>query len=126
MVNVCTTIVSHPLSTLQTTLHTPSTPLHTPLHTSLQQHSNLELAVRYCCAVQLQLLDLPWPSTVLEWPECIPQYSTNGRLLFRGLRLRMGLTWGRADSRKPLNTGVRGCCAVWLCCVVWCVWRCCV
>lgn len=68
--------------------------------------SNLEMAVSYCCAVQLQLLDLPWPEELLQWPECAAMTdSESGRWLFRGLRLRMGVTWGLADSRKPLNTG---------------------
>lgn len=28
-----------------------------------------------------------------------------GAVIFRGLRVRMGMSWGKASSKKPLNTG---------------------
>ena len=100
----------------------PCSPAPTP-----PPFSNLELAVSYCCAVQLQHLDLPWPAELLQWAECAPMTdSEDGRLLFRGLRLRMGVTWGLADSRKPLNTGVLlGVVCCWVSCIfgIVCCWH---
>ncbi|EIE20201.1 hypothetical protein COCSUDRAFT_67530 [Coccomyxa subellipsoidea C-169] len=66
----------------------------------------LEAAVRWCAELQLALLDLDWPESILRWPDCAPEAdASTGGLLFRGLRVRMGMAFGRAQHRKPLNTG---------------------
>lgn len=63
-------------------------------------------AVRWCAALQHALLQLNWPAAVLSWPECAEQRSPHtGALLWRGLRMRIGLAYGRPQYRKPLNTG---------------------
>ena len=62
--------------------------------------------MRWCCALQDALLRLDWPATLLDWAECAPAHDeATGALLWRGLRVRMGMAFGRAEHRKPLNTG---------------------
>ncbi|CAL8470951.1 g10493 [Coccomyxa elongata] len=66
----------------------------------------LEAAVRWCVELQLALLHVDWPEAMLRWPDCAPETDpSTGTLLFRGLRVRMGMAFGRAQHRKPLNTG---------------------
>ena len=66
----------------------------------------LEAAVRWCVELQLALLHVDWPEAMLRWPDCAPEADpSTGGLLFRGLRVRMGMAFGRAQHRKPLNTG---------------------
>lgn len=83
------------------------TPLlaHAPPPPTSNLRSELEAAVRFCCAVQTQLLYLPWPEAVLSWEGCRPEHDGAGRLLACGLTMQMGVTWGRPDSRKRLGTG---------------------
>ena len=66
--------------------------------------------MRWCCALQEALLRLDWPATLLGWAECAPASdAASGALLWRGLRVRMGMAFGRAEHRKPLNTGAAPC-----------------
>ncbi len=66
----------------------------------------LEAAVRWCVALQEELLRLDWPPALLEWAECAPEADpATGALLWRGLRVRMGMAFGHVEHRKPLNTG---------------------
>jgi hypothetical protein len=56
--------------------------------------------------MQLELLHAEWPEELLTWPDCAREVDpTTGSLLYRGLRVRMGMAFGRAQHRKPLNTG---------------------
>lgn len=72
----------------------------------LLMHRTLEAAVRWCAAMQLELMQTEWPEALLKWPDCAPEVDhTTGALLYRGLRVRMGMAFGRAQHRKPLNTG---------------------
>jgi hypothetical protein len=63
--------------------------------------------VRWSVALQLELLMVEWPETLLRWPDCAPEQdpANPGSLLWRGLRVRCGMAFGRAQHRKPLNTG---------------------
>ena len=67
----------------------------------------LEEAVRWSAAVQKELMEMNWPEILLQWSDCQPQQDPNtGALIWRGLRVRMGISWGRPSYKKPLNTGV--------------------
>lgn len=67
----------------------------------------LEEAVRWSAAVQKELLEMNWPEILLQWSDCQPHQDPNtGALIWRGLRVRMGISWGRPSYKKPLNTGV--------------------
>lgn len=71
----------------------------------------LEQAVRWSAAVQRELLEMSWPETLLQWSDCQPQQDPNtGALIWRGLRVRMGISWGRPSYKKPLNTGMHTLC----------------
>jgi len=48
-------------------------------------------AVRWCLRFQEALLDCPWPEPLLEHPEAAGVRDAEGRLLWRGLRVRMGV-----------------------------------
>ena len=66
---------------------------------------SLEAGLRWAAAMQQELLQLPWPEAILQWGACAEERDPGGRLVWRGLRVRMGLAWGGATYRKPLNTG---------------------
>ncbi|PSC75196.1 Helicase sen1 [Micractinium conductrix] len=66
----------------------------------------LEDAVEWGCALQLELMGFAWPDTVLEWGECAEQRDPDTtNLLWRGLRLKLGISYGLPSSKAPLNTG---------------------
>ena len=67
---------------------------------------SLEKAVRWCAAAQVALLDTQWPEALLKLPDCAPETEPLFRkLIFKGLRIRMGASFGSGLIRKPLNTG---------------------
>ncbi|WP_224242569.1 ATP-binding protein [Hyalangium gracile] len=61
-------------------------------------------AVRWCLDVQEGLLDAPWPEELLAWPETAEERGARG-LLYRGLRLRMGVHVGEPELRVDPRTG---------------------
>jgi hypothetical protein len=67
---------------------------------------SLSAAVRCCVDLQKKLLQVDWPSEVLTWGNCMEQRDSQGRIIWRGLRVRMGMAYGRPQVRLPLNTGL--------------------
>ena len=61
--------------------------------------------MRWAAAVQRELLKVDWPDGVLEWAECAPETGEDGRLLWRGLRVKVGMAVGHDAAKRPLNTG---------------------
>lgn len=60
----------------------------------------------WVAALQAELLHVVWPEAVLAWPECAPaEDPATGALLWRGLRLKVGMAYGAPTSKAPLNTG---------------------
>lgn len=53
-------------------------------------------AVRFAIDLQLEALALEWPATLLVRPEAAEERGRDGRLLFRGLRVRIAVHRGRA------------------------------
>ncbi|KAM0514663.1 hypothetical protein ACHAPE_006659 [Trichoderma viride] len=51
-------------------------------------------ALLWCFAVQMELLDVPWPSEVLNSMSCQPIYDKDNALIFKGLSVRMGIHYG--------------------------------
>ena len=51
-------------------------------------------ALLWCFTVQLQLLKLEWPLEILESQDGREIYGPDGKLLARGLSVRMGIHWG--------------------------------
>jgi hypothetical protein len=50
-------------------------------------------AVLFCLETQYRLLESAWPAEVLSLPSCKEVTATDGSLLFRGPRVRMGIHW---------------------------------
>ena len=57
-------------------------------------------ALKFCVAVQLQFLENDWPREILESPVCATVPSRDGRLMYRGLSIRMGVHYGIADDEE--------------------------
>ncbi|DBA88293.1 TPA: hypothetical protein ACH3X1_016534 [Trebouxia sp. C0004] len=51
-------------------------------------------AIGWCLHVQLALLEAPWPSDLLQQPQAKVGNYQDGKLMFRGLRLRMAINTG--------------------------------
>ncbi|WP_233261325.1 adenylate/guanylate cyclase domain-containing protein [Vitiosangium sp. GDMCC 1.1324] len=62
-------------------------------------------AVRWCLAVQQALLIAPWPEGLLVEPEAAEERSVGGGLVYRGLRVRMGVHLGEPECRFDERTG---------------------
>jgi class 3 adenylate cyclase len=64
-------------------------------------------AVRWCLDVQLALLEVEWPSALYAHPDAVVvQHPENKQsVLFRGLRVRMGVHFGEPRAeRDPITT----------------------
>lgn len=62
-------------------------------------------AVLWCFSVQIRLLSVDWPQEILDTDDCKPVYGPDGRLLYRGLSVRMGVHWGWPVCEvDPVNT----------------------
>lgn len=55
-------------------------------------------ALLWTFAVQMQLLDVNWPSEVLNSTSCQPVYDKDNSLIFKGLSVRMGIHFGDCVS----------------------------
>ncbi|KAF4470048.1 adenylate cyclase [Fusarium albosuccineum] len=55
-------------------------------------------ALLWTFAVQMQLLDVNWPSEVLNSVSCQPVYDKDSSLIFKGLSVRMGIHFGDCVS----------------------------
>ncbi|PHH89593.1 hypothetical protein CDD83_5706 [Cordyceps sp. RAO-2017] len=55
-------------------------------------------ALLWCFAVQLQLLDVNWPSEILNSMSGQPVFDKDNSLIFKGLSVRMGIHWGDCVS----------------------------
>lgn len=51
-------------------------------------------ALLWCFAVQMQLLEVNWPSEMLNSIACQPLFDKDNNLVFKGLSVRMGIHWG--------------------------------
>ena len=67
-----------------------------------------EAAIAFGSTVHTALLRTDWPADVLSLSECAEEPSPTGRTLFRGLRVKVGIAFGQAASRKPLSSGRAG------------------
>jgi hypothetical protein len=67
--------------------------------------SQLEDALLFASKLHTELLSVPWPPDVLNEPHCAEEYNAVGRVVFRGLRARVGIAYGTPTMRKPLNSG---------------------
>ena len=65
--------------------------------------------MRWACAVTKELMEAAWPAVLGEWPETKEEFvrvaDGEEQLLWNGPRVSMGMTYGKPQYRKPLNTG---------------------
>ena len=61
--------------------------------------------MRWAAAVQRELLKVDWPDGVLEWAECSPETDEDGQLLWRGLRVKVGMAVGHDAGEAPAQYG---------------------
>ncbi|EXJ95501.1 hypothetical protein A1O1_00623 [Capronia coronata CBS 617.96] len=52
-------------------------------------------ALLWCFSCQSHLLELPWPTEILETVHCQEKLDADQNVIYRGLSVRMGLHWGR-------------------------------
>jgi predicted ATPase/class 3 adenylate cyclase/Tfp pilus assembly protein PilF len=62
-------------------------------------------ALQMCFEAQRRLLECPWPGDVLDQPSGAELKSESGTLVFRGLRVRMGIHLGRPRCKPDPTTG---------------------
>lgn len=52
-------------------------------------------ALLWCFIAQNSLLELQWPTEILDTIHCQEKYDADGNIIYRGLSVRMGIHWGR-------------------------------
>ena len=52
-------------------------------------------ALLWCFSCQSHLLELPWPSEILDTVHCQEKLDADEQRIYRGLSVRMGIHWGR-------------------------------
>lgn len=52
-------------------------------------------ALLWCFIAQNSLLELQWPTEILDTVHCQEKYDGDGQIIYRGLSVRMGIHWGR-------------------------------
>ncbi|ETN39117.1 uncharacterized protein HMPREF1541_05339 [Cyphellophora europaea CBS 101466] len=52
-------------------------------------------ALLWCFSCQSHLLELPWPTEILDTVHCQEKLDADGQVIYRGLSVRMGMHWGR-------------------------------
>merc|ERR1712065_78621 len=63
-------------------------------------------AVRFATKTQLLLLKQKWPAQIMSHPFCATERDAAGNVIFRGLRVRMGIHTGYPSCWKDDNTGI--------------------
>lgn len=77
-------------------------------HLTPETEQNVALLMTYLHGLLRQeLLDLPWPDAVLNWKSATEVAGAEGRPMWRGVCVGIGIAWGGSTYRKPLNTGTR-------------------
>ena len=52
-------------------------------------------ALLWCFSCQSHLLELPWPTEILDTVHCQEKFDADGNTIYRGLSVRMGMHYGR-------------------------------
>ncbi len=61
-------------------------------------------ALEWCQEVQQELIRTEWPEELLEHPGAAEEWSTDDRLIYRGLRVRMGVHVCNLKVERDLRT----------------------
>ncbi|KXZ50125.1 hypothetical protein GPECTOR_18g99 [Gonium pectorale] len=62
-------------------------------------------AIAWASHLQKDMLQLDWPPALLKMQGCSEVYGQQGQVLWRGLRVRVGMAYGYINVKKPMNTG---------------------
>ncbi|AQN68650.1 protein tyrosine kinase (PTK) family protein [Saudi moumouvirus] len=66
--------------------------------------SSITDAIKCCEEIQETLLDIDWPKILLEHEAACEEYDNQDQLLFRGLRVRMGVHYGTTKiTQDPMT-----------------------
>lgn len=57
-------------------------------------------ALLWCFSCQSHLLELPWPTEILDTIHCQEKFDTDHNTIYRGLSVRMGIHWGHPVCDK--------------------------
>ncbi|KNC55391.1 adenylate/guanylate cyclase [Thecamonas trahens ATCC 50062] len=63
-------------------------------------------AISFCGKMQLMLMKQKWPAQIMNHPYCKVEKDSSGKVVFKGLRVRMGVHTGYPSCRKDDNTGI--------------------
>jgi len=63
-------------------------------------------ACRFALQMQSRLLEARWPSKLSEFPEAKTEFSEDGSVLYRGLRVRCGINYGDMILKVDPNKGI--------------------
>merc|ERR1711988_326259 len=62
-------------------------------------------AVRFGLIIQEELLSVDWPQEIYDHEDAAIEYDDDGKLLYRGLRVRMGIHTGEPRCEPDPITG---------------------
>ena len=57
-------------------------------------------AVEFGILAQVALVNCKWPKNLLEHPLCKPHETDSGNMIWRGLRIRIGMHYGPATATR--------------------------
>ena len=57
-------------------------------------------ALLWCFSCQSHLLELPWPTEILDTIHCQERFDSDGNTIYCGLSVRMGIHWGEPVCEK--------------------------
>lgn len=66
-----------------------------------------ETATRWCLKVQKELLNVTWPKELLQHKAASIVFDPEGRMIFNGLRVRMGIHFGHPNvEQNPITARI--------------------
>ncbi|BCS82572.1 putative serine/threonine-protein kinase receptor [Cotonvirus japonicus] len=66
--------------------------------------SNADNAIEFAHEVQLSMLEAPWPAKLLEHSCAREEFDHNDRIIYRGLRVRIGINHGPVKANQDNTT----------------------
>uniref|UniRef100_A0A061RD42 Kinase-like protein n=1 Tax=Tetraselmis sp. GSL018 TaxID=582737 RepID=A0A061RD42_9CHLO len=66
---------------------------------------SIDNGLQFAVAAQKQAMNLDWSSDLLKLRNCEEVFSEGGSLLFRGMRVKMGMSFGSCQTTRPSPTG---------------------
>mmetsp|Transcript_5466 Transcript_5466/g.8069 ORF Transcript_5466/g.8069 Transcript_5466/m.8069 type:complete len:596 (+) Transcript_5466:845-2632(+) len=67
--------------------------------------SHVDQAIQFSITLQSKLIEQKWPKELYQMDDCKIEYNTKGQILFRGLRVRLGMNFGPVREQEDVVTG---------------------